>query len=157
MEVRTTQHQVSLGTAWNILQRNIMLMETVWTGGFYSIASSVSAHGMDDFSAWHHMWKDTVWKILQRNTGREWRWNGRFYGIASIVFEHVVEHSTAEHVASRGTVWNSSCPTAPSFRTFVGARRHANFLIHIFSHALSSDTFPNFLESHPTWDILACR
>jgi hypothetical protein len=55
MEVRTTQHQVSLGTAWNILQRNIMLMETVWTGGFYSVASSVSAHGMDDFSAWHHM------------------------------------------------------------------------------------------------------
>jgi hypothetical protein len=24
------------------------------------------------------------------------------------------------------------------------------FFIHIFSHALSSDTFPNFLGSHPT-------
>jgi hypothetical protein len=37
-----------------------------------------------------------------------------------------------------------------TFRTFVGARRHANFFIHIFSHALSSETFPIFLGSHPT-------
>ena len=28
----------------------------------------------------------------------------------------------------------------------MGARRHANFFIHIFSHALSSDTFQFFLD-----------
>ena len=29
----------------------------------------------------------------------------------------------------------------------MGARRHVYFFIHIFSHALSSDNFPNFLGS----------